>query len=82
MNMKATVLCNMILLISTLAQWLLTEKNVFILNPEINFAPRCIFRDFKILNFILTTHNELLENGGTLAVKQRIMNYRWRIERE
>ena len=82
MNMKATVLCNMILLISTVAQWLLTEKNVFILNPEINFAPRCIVRDFKILNFILTTHNELLENGGTLAVKQRIMNYRWRIERE
>ena len=82
MNMKATVLCNMILLISTVAQWLLTEKNVFILNPEINFAPRCIVRDFKILNFILTTHNELLENGGTLAVKQRTMNYRRRIERE
>ena len=80
MNMKATLLCNMILLISgTMA---FVGRNVFILNPEINFAPRCIVRDFKILNFILTTHNELLENGGTLAVKQRIMNYRRRIERE
>ena len=80
MNMKASVFYKMILLISgTMA---FVGRNVFILNPEIHFAPRCIIRDFKILNFILTTHNELLENGGTLAVKQRIMNYRWRIERE
>ena len=80
MNMRATVLYDMILLVTgTMA---FVGRNVFILKPEINFAPRCIFRDFKILNFILTTHNELLENGGTLAVKQRVMNYLPRIERE
>ena len=80
MNMRATVLYDMILLVTgTMA---FVGRNFFILKPEINFAPRCIFRDFKILNFILTTHNELLENGGTLAVKQRVMNYLPRIERE